>query len=140
MNQQPPRFLQPINWEIPAGMEPIYVNLARISHSPAEIVMDFARLLPGNMPGSMPGNPPGAAGVVPPVNPNLAVQTRLLMSPIGAKLFMRALADNLARYETAYGEIRLPGDTTLAQDLFRNIQPPDTGAGPKNEPPQPDQR
>ena len=32
---------------IPAGMDPIYANLARISHSPADIVIDFAHLLPG---------------------------------------------------------------------------------------------
>ena len=37
----------PISLEIPAGLEIIYANLARISHSPADIVMDFAHALPG---------------------------------------------------------------------------------------------
>ena len=32
---------------IPEGTEPLYANLARISHSPADIVIDFAQILPG---------------------------------------------------------------------------------------------
>jgi len=43
---------------------------------------------------------------------------------VSLKLFFRALAENLARYEASFGEIKLPGDTSLATDLFRNIQPP----------------
>ena len=31
---------------VPEGMEPAYVNLARISHSPADLVIDLAHLLP----------------------------------------------------------------------------------------------
>jgi hypothetical protein len=85
-------------------MQPVYVNLARISHTPAELVLDFARLLPGDT----------AAHVA----------ARLLMSPIAAKLFYRALGENLARYEASFGEIRLPGDSGLADELFRPAQPP----------------
>jgi len=123
-----PRFVQTFNWELPGGLEPSYVNLVRVSHSPAEIVLDFARMLPGTQP----------VHEMPASSVNLPVQTRLLMSPLAAKLFCRALAENLARYEASYGEIRLPGDTSLAQDLFRNIQPPEGGTGPKDEHPQPD--
>jgi hypothetical protein len=54
------------------------------------------------------------------------VVSRLIMSPIGAKLFLRALADNLAKYETSFGEIALPSSGALASDLFRTIQPPDS--------------
>ena len=32
---------------VPEGMEPAYANLARFSHSPADIVIDFAHILPG---------------------------------------------------------------------------------------------
>jgi hypothetical protein len=99
---KPPRQIQ---IEIPEDLEPIYSNVARISHSPAEIIMDFARLLPGQS--------------------KTQVQVRLLMSPIGVKMFYRALGENLARYENAFGEINLPGDASLANSLFRNIQPPD---------------
>jgi len=92
--------------EMPADMEAVYSNLVRISHSPAELVFDFARLLPGQT----------VARVV----------SRLLMSPIGAKLFLRALTENLARYEASFGEIQLPGDAALANDLFRPHHQPDS--------------
>ena len=39
--------------EIPQGLEPIYTNLARISHSPADIVIDFAQILPGEAKASV---------------------------------------------------------------------------------------
>ncbi len=46
------------------------------------------------------------------------------MSPVGAKLFLRAFAENLARYEASFGEIQIPqGDPGLAGDLFRRIHP-----------------
>ncbi len=91
--------------DMPADLEPIYANLVRISHSPAELVLDFARLLPGD-----------AAA---------RVKARLLMSPVGAKLFYRALGENLARYEAAFGEIVIPGDPSLVNDLFRGHHPPE---------------
>lgn len=96
--------------ELPSGLEAVYVNLVRISHTPAEIVFDYARLLPGQ-------------------TDSLQVLSRLVMSPVGAKLFWRALGENLARYEASFGEISLPNDSTLANDLFRTIQPPDSPPG-----------
>lgn len=89
----------------PEGLRPIYTNLARIAHSPADIVIDFAHLLPGEQ--------------------NAAVQTRLVMSPLSAKLLLRALADNIARYEAAFGEIHVPGNSALAEQLFRPRQTPE---------------
>ena len=104
----------PPNLELPPDLESIYTNVARISHSPAELIMDFARLLPGQSPAK--------------------VLTRLIMSPVGAKLFYRILGENLARYEANYGEIQLPGDSGLAQQLFRSTQPPDPPSDPENKP------
>ena len=49
----------------------VYANLARISHSPADIVIDFAHLLPGE----------GSANV----------RSRVVMTPLSAKLLLRAL-------------------------------------------------
>jgi hypothetical protein len=107
MSDPPVRQPPPIpNMEMPVDMEAVYSNLVRISHSPAELVFDFARMLPGQT----------VARVV----------SRLLMSPVGAKLFYRALAENLARYEAAFGEIPLPGDSPLANDLFRSHRQPDS--------------
>lgn len=91
--------------EVPADLEVEYVNVVRIAHSPSELVFDFAHLLPG-------------------VSPAM-VRSRIVMSPLGAKLFFRALAENLSKYETAFGEIRIPGDSTLADHLFHPGQPPD---------------
>lgn len=93
--------------EIPAGLETVYANLARISHSPADIVIDFAHLMPAET--------------------NAVVKARVLMSPLSAKLLLRALTENLARYEAAFGEIPVPVNTSLAEHLFRPHPPSDNG-------------
>lgn len=91
--------------EVPPDLEVEYVNLVRIAHSPSELVFDFAHLLPGGVPAK--------------------VRSRIVMSPLGAKLFYRALAENLAKFESAFGEIKIPGDSTLADHLFRPAPPTD---------------
>ena len=44
--QIPPKPTGPV-LELPADLELVYANLARIAHSPSDIVIDFAHLLPG---------------------------------------------------------------------------------------------
>jgi hypothetical protein len=102
----PPAHPQPPPIEFPPGLEVEYVNLVRIAHSPSELVFDFSLLLPGM---------------------NAArVSSRIVMSVLGAKLFYQALAENLARYEAAYGEIRGPNNpSTLADQLFHPPSNPD---------------
>ncbi len=81
-------------------MVTVYSNLARIAHSPADFVIDFAHWLPGEA--------------------QAWIQARILLSPLSAKLLLRALTENLARYEAAFGEISIPGDgPSLADLLFR---------------------
>ncbi len=111
----PPPPVPGLPIETPPGLQPDYANLARIAHAPMEFVMDFARLLPGDNKAS--------------------VVARVIMSPIGTKLFLQALTENIARYEATFGAINLPsGNTTLADRLFRPFpQPPD-------EPPPPGQK
>jgi hypothetical protein len=92
--------------EIPEELKPLYTNLARIAHSPADIVIDFAQILPGES--------------------KATVQARILMTPLSAKLLLRALQENLARYESAFGEINVPRGSTLADNLFKGLQPPDS--------------
>ena len=87
--------------EVPADLDGVYANLARITHTPSEFVFDFAQILPGLKA------------------PRL--QSRVLLSPLSAKLIYKALGDNLAKYEAAFGEIAIPGSTSLAESLF---QPP----------------
>lgn len=89
---------------IPEDLSAIYINLVRIAHSPSELVFDFAHALPGVTP--------------------TRVLARVVMSPLGAKLFHRALTENLSRYEAAFGEIQVPGAKSLADFLFRS--PPAT--------------
>jgi hypothetical protein len=91
--------------EVPDDLPAVYVNVVRISHSPAELLMDFAHFLPGT--------------------PATPVKARLVMSPIGAKLFYLALGENLARYEASFGPINVPGNSPLANELFGTINPPD---------------
>jgi len=95
--------------DVPPEVEVQYANLVRIAHSPSELIFDFAHLLPGSSPAR--------------------VRSRIVMSPLGAKLFFRALAENLAKYEASFGEIKIPGDSTLADHLFRP-------SGPSDKPPQ----
>jgi len=89
MSQPPPAMTQ-INIEIPAELEAVYSNFAIINHSPSEIVIDFARLLP-NMP-------------------KAKVHARILMTPLNAKLVLKALQENLAKYEEKFGEVRMPSE------------------------------
>jgi|TARA_B100000378_G_scaffold277137_1_gene276639 hypothetical protein len=65
-----------------------YANFVVITHSPAEFVMDFTRLLPGM--------------------PKAKVNSRIIMAPSHAKSFQRALSDNIEKYEKQYGEIFVP--------------------------------
>ncbi|MCX7735084.1 MAG: DUF3467 domain-containing protein [Candidatus Kapabacteria bacterium] len=67
--------------------EGIYSNLAIISHSPAEFIVDFTRILPGVTKSK--------------------VLARIIMTPQHAKLLMNAMIDNIAKYEQQYGEIKL---------------------------------
>lgn len=69
--------------------EGIYANFAAITHSPAEFVMDFIRVLPGTK--------------------KSRVHARIVMAPQNVKAFVKALEDNLAKYEERHGEIKSVG-------------------------------
>ncbi len=86
---------------IPPDLDAVYANMARITHSPSEFIFDFAQMLPG-----LKGP---------------AFKSRVLLSPLSAKLIYKALGDNLAKYEANFGEIKIPGTSSLADNLF---QPP----------------
>jgi hypothetical protein len=88
---------------LPPATDVVYSNVVRIAHSPAEMVFDFGRLLPGEL--------------------DVQIKARVLMSPMSAKLLQRALADNLSKFEAQFGEIKLPQGKSLADDLFKSIQP-----------------
>lgn len=101
--QTPPKPTGPI-LELPTDLELVYANLARIAHSPSDIVIDFAHLLPGE--------------------PRAKIRSRVVMTPLSAKLLVHALTENISRYESAFGEINIPINSTLADNLFRPFQQP----------------
>ena len=100
----PPKPPDPI-LEAPENLGPVYANLARIAHSPSDLVIDFAHILPGDA--------------------KAVIRSRVVMTPLSAKLLLRALTENIARYEAAFGEIHVPVNSALADNLFRPYQPPE---------------
>jgi hypothetical protein len=90
MSQQKPRPVgqRPIQIEMPADLEAAYANFALITHSPSEMILDFARVLPNA--------------------PKTKVYARIIMTPMNAKLLYQALGDNLAKFEEKFGEIKAP--------------------------------
>lgn len=91
--------------EAPADLATTYANLVRIAHSPADFVFDFAHLVPGEA--------------------RARIAARVLMSPLSAKLLMRALNENLSRFEATFGEIKIPSNASLADQLFKPMSPPE---------------
>lgn len=67
----------------------IYSNLAVISHSRSEFVLDFATILPGF--------------------PKPEVGSRIIMTPEHAKRLFLALQDNIIKYENQFGPVDLDG-------------------------------
>lgn len=69
--------------------EGIYSNFAVITHSPAEFVIDFIRILPGTK--------------------KSRVHARIVMAPQHAKAFWKALEDNIGKFEERHGQIKAAG-------------------------------
>lgn len=86
MNQNNPAGNE-INIEISEEIaEGTYVNLAIITHSHAEFVVDFVNVMPST--------------------PKSKVKSRIILTPQHAKRLMKALADNIKRFEAVNGQIK----------------------------------
>lgn len=97
--------------EMPANMNATYANAVVISQLHSEIVMDFVQIMPND--------------------PRARVQSRIVMTPANAKLFLQALNTNLTRFEAVNGEIKLPSPgVSLADQLFGTIKPDDKEVPP----------
>lgn len=70
-----------------------YANLAIITHSSSEFILDFVRVMPGM--------------------PKAGVQSRIVLAPEHAKRLLRALEDNIGKYERIFGAIRMPDEQPL---------------------------
>lgn len=66
--------------------EGVYSNLAMIAHSSSEFVIDFIRLMPGV--------------------PKAKVKSRIVITPEHAKRLLKALEDNINKFENTYGDIK----------------------------------
>ncbi|MCH8553599.1 MAG: DUF3467 domain-containing protein [Schleiferiaceae bacterium] len=87
MNTPEDKKGQQLNIDLPEDIAGgLYSNLAIINHSHSEFVVDFIKLMPGM--------------------PKAKVNSRIILTPQHAKRFLKALADNIARYEQNNGEIR----------------------------------
>lgn len=102
MEEQEPTSQKKIAIDIPKDLTPVYGNLAFISHKHMEFFLDFAQILPHSPRGS--------------------IVSRVIMTPLHAKLLQNALAQNLAKYEQQFGPIKLPGDT-MADHFFGFTEP-----------------
>ncbi|QHI38760.1 hypothetical protein IMCC3317_41590 [Kordia antarctica] len=69
-----------------ATAEGIYSNLAIINHSASEFVVDFVNIMPGR--------------------PKAKVKSRIVLTPQHAKRLMKALGENIQRFEKAHGKIK----------------------------------
>jgi hypothetical protein len=79
--------------------EGIYSNLVFIAHSASEVILDFARALPGL--------------------PKAKVYARVILTPQHAKSLLLALEQNLKNYETQFGAIKLPGADSRKEIGFK---------------------
>ena len=87
MSDQPPQTPNQLNIEISEEVaEGNYANLAIITHSHAEFVIDFVSVMPGT--------------------PKSKVKSRIILTPQHAKRLMKALAENIGKFESVNGSIK----------------------------------
>lgn len=72
----------------PEVAQGVYANLAIITHSSSEFILDFVRILPGI--------------------PKGGVKSRVILAPEHAKRLLGALQENIAKYENQFGAIKIP--------------------------------
>jgi hypothetical protein len=83
--------------------EGTYSNLAIITHSPAEFIIDFTRIVPGV--------------------PKAKVLSRIITTPQHAKMLLKALKENIDKFESRFGEIKME----MPQNQHFGFVPPKGG-------------
>ena len=86
--------------EIASG---VYANLAILTHSSSEVIIDFVGMLPGM--------------------PKADVKSRIVMVPEHAKRLLLALQDNIQKYEAQYGQIKLQQPQAPQREGGRTVAP-----------------
>lgn len=107
MAQEDPTQKKKLNIDLPEDQaQGTYSNLAVITHSPVEFVLDFAQVMPGM--------------------PKAQVRSRIILAPHHAKRLLQALSENVQRFEQQQGPIQAPkGNQDPAMPL--------TFSGPQGE-------
>ncbi len=77
-----------------------YSNLALITHSQTEFIIDFIFAQPQNS--------------------KAKVRSRIVTSPLHAKKFLEALKENIAKYESKFGQINTPETPSCEKSKFYN--------------------
>ena len=92
-----------VKLELPKDPSAIYSNMVMITHNAHEVIFDFIQVMPND--------------------DRARLQKRIVMTPTHSKLFLNALQENVAKYETSHGEITTPARQTLADQLFGTVRP-----------------
>lgn len=109
-NDPPPPIQQQLQIELgEKEAEGIYSNLAIITHSPAEFIIDFTRVTPGV--------------------PRARVHARIIMTPQHFKLLLNAMRENIDRFEAQYGEIKADRQSEHPFGFRTSAPTPVTGGG-----------
>ncbi|MBL6619514.1 MAG: DUF3467 domain-containing protein [Flavobacteriales bacterium] len=88
MSQENPGKKPKLNIELPDEVAPgVYSNLAVVTHSQTEFVLDFIQVMPGT--------------------PKAKVRSRVVLSPQHAKRVMKMLVDNIGKFEGQHGKIEM---------------------------------
>ncbi|MBN3034397.1 MAG: DUF3467 domain-containing protein [Bacteroidales bacterium] len=96
MSEQPKKAQ--LNIELPDDVsQGVYSNMAIITHSHSEFIVDFLNMMPGV--------------------PKAKVKSRVILTPQHAKRLFRALKDNISKFESIHGEIQVPETESLPFNL-----------------------
>lgn len=90
-----------IKLHMPQDLSAVYSNMAIMSQTRNEMIIDFAQMLPPD--------------------PRAKVQSRVVMSPEHAKMLLTMLQRNIERYELQHGDIKLNIPPSLADQLFSGV-------------------
>lgn len=94
MSDQNDKKQQKLNIQIDDDVaQGIYSNLAIINHSQTEFVLDFVNIMPGS--------------------PKNKVRSRIILTPQHAKRLLKALNDNISRFEKSQGSIKEQEKTNI---------------------------
>jgi len=78
--------------------EGVYSNLAIITHSRSEFIVDFVKMLPGI--------------------PKAKVKSRIILTPQHAKRLLKALQENIRKFESMHGELKDTEQDQIPFNLF----------------------